>query len=180
MRNRNAITTNLCLLLIVLLLSSCSTNRSQVVETSQYQKNNDKLIEDLKSNIAYKSSDFGGISEYKYYYKVLEEAPAENKAVRPFQNSKVLVEYSISLAYSQQVIVPQTQAELTIFDIPDNGSTPIGQVTGLQYVLQEMEVGDHWEIILPWQLGYGSYAKGVIPAHSALKYDIKLLEITKP
>lgn len=160
-----------------MLLSACTLNQTQVGEVTEYQKNNNALVEKLSTNTDYQSSDFGGVSSHKYYYKVLEEAPAENKGIRPFQNSKVLVEMSITLAYSLQEIVPTTKTELTIFDVaPDR---PLGQVTGLQYALQEMEVGDRWEIILPWELGYGAFANGVIPAHSALKYNIKLLQITK-
>lgn len=176
MRN-NKILFVVCSVVMSLLLSSCKTNVNQATEVTEYQKNNDTFIKTLSSDASYTASDFGGVSPYKYYYKVTEEAPAANKGVRPFQNSKVLVEFSIALAYTQQIIVPESKHELTVLDFTTD--RPLGQVRGLQYALQEMEVGDKWEVILPWELGYGAYANGVIPAYSALKYNIKLLEITK-
>jgi len=42
-----------------------------------------------------------------------------------------------------------------------------------------MEVGDKWEVWIPWQLGYGSSASGTIPAYTTLVFEIELISIVE-
>lgn len=53
-------------------------------------------------------------------------------------------------------------------------------VKGWQETLQIMPVGSKWMVFIPQELGYGSRAKGnVIPAYSALMFEMELLAIEK-
>jgi FKBP-type peptidyl-prolyl cis-trans isomerase FklB len=45
---------------------------------------------------------------------------------------------------------------------------------GFATALQNMHIGDEWEVYVPWTLGYGSVAKKTIPAYSVLVFTIKL------
>ena len=48
---------------------------------------------------------------------------------------------------------------------------------GVATALQHMKVGDEWEIWIPWALGYGDIASGVIPAYTTLGFVIELIAI---
>lgn len=50
-------------------------------------------------------------------------------------------------------------------------------IEGWQLALQQMHVGDKWEIYIPYQLGYGIKASGPIPAFSTLVFEVELLGI---
>lgn len=50
---------------------------------------------------------------------------------------------------------------------------------GLATALQNMHLGDHWTVYVPYQLGYGSTDKGNIPPYSILIYDVTLVDIIK-
>ena len=54
-----------------------------------------------------------------------------------------------------------------------------GIIDGMSTALQNMEVGDKWEIWIPQELGYGSSAKSSIPAYTTLVFEIELLAVIK-
>ena len=54
-----------------------------------------------------------------------------------------------------------------------------GIIDGFSTALQHMEVGDKWEVWIPWQLGYGSSASGTIPAYTTLVFEIELVSIVE-
>ncbi len=50
-------------------------------------------------------------------------------------------------------------------------------ITGWSTALREMPAGSRWEIVIPYNLGYGSRSAGVIKAFSTLIFDITLLDV---
>ena len=50
-------------------------------------------------------------------------------------------------------------------------------ITGWITALREMPVGSRWEIVIPYNLGYGSRPCGAIKPFSTLIFDITLLDI---
>lgn len=50
-----------------------------------------------------------------------------------------------------------------------------GVVDGFATALQHMHIGDRWRVYIPYQLGYGASGSDVIPAYSALIFDIELV-----
>lgn len=50
-------------------------------------------------------------------------------------------------------------------------------IEGFQMALCEMHVGDHWEVYIPWQKGYGKRSDADIPGYSTLVFEILLLGI---
>ena len=50
-------------------------------------------------------------------------------------------------------------------------------ITGWITAIREMPVGSRWEIVIPYNLGYGSRPSGPIKAFSTLIFDITLLDI---
>jgi FKBP-type peptidyl-prolyl cis-trans isomerase len=53
-------------------------------------------------------------------------------------------------------------------------------IPGWIEALQLMREGDHWQLVIPPQLGYGvrGAGNGLIPPNQALIFDIKLIETT--
>ena len=52
-----------------------------------------------------------------------------------------------------------------------------GVVDGFATALQNMKVGDKWEVWMPWKLGYGAMGQSSIPAYTTLVFEIELVEI---
>lgn len=50
-------------------------------------------------------------------------------------------------------------------------------ITGWITALREMPAGSRWEIVIPYNLGYGSRGSGPIKAFSTLIFDITLLDV---
>lgn len=50
-------------------------------------------------------------------------------------------------------------------------------ISGFQIALVSMHIGDHWEVYIPSNMGYGPKASGPIPGNSALIFEIKLIAI---
>ena len=65
-------------------------------------------------------------------------------------------------------------------DIPSTFNVN-GVVDGFSTALQHMQVGDKWEIWMPWQLGYGATGNnsGTIPAYTTLVFEVELVSIVK-
>jgi len=50
-------------------------------------------------------------------------------------------------------------------------------IEGWIIAMQQMHVGDKWEIYLPAEMGYGNYSQPGIPAGSTLIFEIELMGI---
>lgn len=73
----------------------------------------------------------------------------------------------------------------TVFDSTEPGLPASFQVNrqipGWREALQLMREGDHWQLVIPANLGYGARgAGGAIPPNQALVFDLELLKVTPP
>ena len=50
-------------------------------------------------------------------------------------------------------------------------------ITGWITAMREMPTGSRWEVVIPYNLGYGSRPAGAIKAFSTLIFDITLLDV---
>ncbi|MBQ0023986.1 MAG: FKBP-type peptidyl-prolyl cis-trans isomerase [Prevotellaceae bacterium] len=50
-------------------------------------------------------------------------------------------------------------------------------INGFQIALVNMHIGDHWEVYIPSDMGYGPKGDRVIPGGSTLIFEIKLVGI---
>jgi FKBP-type peptidyl-prolyl cis-trans isomerase FklB len=50
-------------------------------------------------------------------------------------------------------------------------------ITGWNTALREMPVGSRWEIVVPFNLGYGAKGAGIIKPFSTLIFDVRLIAI---
>lgn len=53
-------------------------------------------------------------------------------------------------------------------------------IDGFATALQNMHPGDHWEVYIPYQLGYGSSGTTGIPGYSTLIFDLRLVDFWSP
>lgn len=129
----------------------------------------------------------GDVDEY-VYCKVLEVGDGET----PLFTDTVSVNYRgwlIPLYNGQVVTFDQSyQGELNRdeaipVDMVLYGITSTGGVTtlvaGWQTALQEMKVGDRWELYVPYDMGYGVNGDISIPGYSTLIFDLDLVGIKK-
>jgi len=65
----------------------------------------------------------------------------------------------------------------TVFDQQEQAPMPVaGVVKGFSKALKQMQRGGQYKIVIPPEEGYGSEAKGPIPANSTLHFDVELLD----
>ena len=62
----------------------------------------------------------------------------------------------------------------------DSKGKPISLVDGFTTALMSMHRGDHWTVYIPYQLGYGASASGIVPAYSTLIFDLRLVDFSHP
>lgn len=100
-------------------------------------------------------------------YKVL--TIGNNDGVHPSHRSIVTVHYTGRTINDN------------VFD-SSSGETPLAfrlsdLIEGWIIAIQNMCVGDKWEIYIPSELGYGRFSQPGIPANSTLIFEIELLSI---
>lgn len=101
------------------------------------------------------------------YYKVLASGAAEGP--HPTPRSIVTVHYTGCTINGKK------------FD-SSRGGTPAAfrlsdLIEGWIIAIQQMRVGDRWELYIPAELGYGKFSQPGIPGGSTLVFDIELLGI---
>lgn len=103
------------------------------------------------------------------YYKVLEEGTGEG-SVTP--RSIVTCHYKGSLINGR------------VFDNSFGRGCPEAfrvneLISGFQIALVNMHIGDHWEVYIPSEMGYGSRGAGSdIPGNSSLIFEIQLMAVS--
>ena len=101
------------------------------------------------------------------FYKVLAEG--ENDGRHPTPRSIVTAHYTGRTIDGRQ------------FDSSRGGVPPAFRlcdlIEGWIVAMQQMCVGDKWEVYIPAEMGYGKFAQSGIPANSTLVFEIELLGI---
>lgn len=101
------------------------------------------------------------------YYKVLAEGCGDGK--HPTPRSIVTAHYTGRTIDGKQ------------FD-SSRGGVPLAirlcdLIEGWIIAMQQMSVGDRWEVYIPAEMGYGKFSQPGIPGGSTLVFDIELLGI---
>ena len=65
----------------------------------------------------------------------------------------------------------------TVFDSGERVPLPLAQmIPGFAEAMTKMQPGGRYEVFIPSEMGYGSEARGQIPANSDLNFTIELIE----
>lgn len=130
--------------------------------------NKRKYAEDNRRWLEEKAKE-EGVKELRggVYYKVLTEG--KNDGIHPNVRSIVTAHYSGRTINGKKFDSSQGGAPLAcrLRDLID----------GWIIAMQQMCVGDKWEIYVPAEKGYGNYSQPGIPAGSTLIFEIELINI---
>lgn len=128
------------------------------------------------NNSAYKERNLEFLQEYasrpgvkSLYGGVLYREITKGRGEKPTARSVVTVHYKGMLINGKP------------FDATEKGrpaTFPLrGLIEGWKIALKEMNVGARWEVVIPFNLGYGARGAGVIKPFSTLIFDIQLLRV---
>ena len=112
------------------------------------------------------------------FYKVLSEGrSAEGRLQGKNQSSATPTVRSIITAHYTGKTIDGKQ-----FDT-NHGSVPLAcrlcdLIEGWIIAIQQMHIGDKWEIYIPAEMGYGKFSQSGIPGGSTLIFEIELLGMT--
>lgn len=101
------------------------------------------------------------------YYKVLAEGNKDS--VQPTKRSIVTAHYTGKTINGKK------------FDSSRGGVAPAFRLSdlieGWIIAMQQMHVGDKWEVYIPAEMGYGKFSQPGIPGGSTLIFEIELLGV---
>lgn len=172
-------------ILNILLLAACavttlSCGDDDIEIDEVWKAKNEAKIEEIKADDSYTAVDDPG-SKYSVYYKPIKTGTGE----RVLMTDKVKVFYKGTMIDGKVFDVrpgfdtPETDDdEPTEFSIMREGYATYGVIEGWGIILQQMHVGDRWDVWIPWQLAYGISGSSSIPGCSALNFEMEVIAIT--
>ncbi len=101
-------------------------------------------------------------------YKSNREGPADGK--KPTASSVVTVNYEGKFIDGTVFDSSYARGEPATFPLE-------GLIPGWVEIIPMMKEGDEWEVVLPYQLGYGERGRGAIPPKQTLTFRIELLKV---
>ncbi|HEY9551558.1 MAG TPA: FKBP-type peptidyl-prolyl cis-trans isomerase [Prevotella sp.] len=194
---KNNILFYLALVLVgTLTLTSCSETDDTVQEYADWQNVNETYFSKLYTATQQK------IASGDTSWKILRNwsLPADNEHFKASAVDHVIVHVvnagtsisgrplysdSVRVNYRGRLIPSPSYADGYVFDQSYTGNyNPLTAnpaslsvqevVDGFSTALQNMVIGDRWEIYIPYQLGYGATNSGAIPGYSTLVFDMEL------
>ena len=146
-------------------------------ETTEWYKANDSWFQQQVSR-----QDANG----QPYFTVLKPAwnPTADVLIH-YHNDRRLTEGNLSPMLTSTI---STQYHLSLYDGTPMDSSYLmtdsiytGQLSnmipGWHVALMDMRCGDSATVVIPYQMGYGATSTSSIPAYSALKFEITLVDI---
>ena len=130
----------------------------------------------VNQNSAYKERNLEFLEEYAsregvkvLFNGVMYREITKGKGDKPTPKAMITVHYTGKLINGK--VFDQTQQGRPVtFRLNE-------LITGWITAMREMPVGSRWEVVIPYNLGYGSRPAGAIKAFSTLIFDIKLLDL---
>lgn len=176
---------------IVVLLASCE----KTVTFDDTRKNdNETQFAKITANPDYKKIE-SKTGAGHIMYKVIKEGEIdEETSQKPLFNDRVKLLYTGWYKHfwtKEDTFIDDNGNKFQnkfIFDTTAGDSNDVPRTFGVNEVvdgfstaLQNMNVGDKWEVWIPWKLGYGEFdnSAGGISAYTTLVFEIELMEIRK-
>ena len=156
----------------MLIFTSCGDDDNT---NTEWRETNEAAFSAIASNMEYRAVTTPG-GPGAVYRKVLKSG---NGTESPLSTARVKALYKGSF-YDGVVFDSGTSANDVAVYFPSKTATNFqnnGVIAGFSIALQNMVVGDKWEVWIPWDLGYGSSGSGSIPAYSTLVFEVELLDI---
>lgn len=184
------------LLVLTIAFTACSESNDEEEEFTEWQSTNDSYFDNLyaqtKAKIAAGDAswkiiknwtlDSGNVAMHSYDHIIVRVIKSGDSDVKPFYNDSVRVHYTGRLIPSKSY--PSGYKFDQSYKGEFNPATAVpaqfkvsGVVEGFTTALLNMNLGDRWEVYIPYQLGYGEEDKSPIPGYSTLIFDINLVGI---
>ena len=177
-----------------LVITSCEETDGAVDPYFNWAERNQLYIDSISKVARANPDEWKVIHTYKFVPPMNELNPDVNDYVycRVIKNGtgtlKPVYTDEVSTHYRGRLI-PLYNGAKVVFDQSFQGelntdvAAPVefevgGVIEGWTTALQYMVEGDHWEVHIPYQLGYGAYGNGDIPGYSTLVFEVQLAEIT--
>lgn len=119
----------------------------------EYKLKNEQFLQNLRTEEGVKELAAGVL------YRILESGQGSSATPRP--NSIVSVHYKGTLINGREFDNSWKRNCPEAFRLNE-------VIDGWQIALQQMRVGDHWIVYIPYTVGYGTRTSGPIPAFSTL------------
>jgi FKBP-type peptidyl-prolyl cis-trans isomerase FklB len=162
---------------------SCSEDEGGTEEFVNWKEQNDAAISQWAANSnlrkirVYTQDDTsaGKNSDYIYVEVLAKgdgtESPIFTDTCRVAYRGRLLP----SKSYKEGYVFDQSYLgdfDVRTMGVVDNASW----VSGFATALQNMHIGDHWRVYIPYDLAYGSSENGTIPSYSNLIFDVYLCD----
>ncbi len=125
----------------------------------------------------YKERNLDFLDEYRQrdgvkelFNGVLYREITKGRGAKPTPKGGVLVNYKGSLINGKVFDSTMQRGKPAEFRLNE-------LILGWRTALAQMQVGSHWEVVIPFNLGYGSKGAGVIKPYSTLIFEIHLLAV---
>lgn len=128
-------------------------------QNSEYRERNQQFIEEYRER--------SGVKEL--FNGVLYREITKGKGAKPTPKGYVTVHYKGTLINGKQFDATQKgrPAQFKLNEL----------ILGWRTALAQMSVGSRWEVVIPYNLGYGTRPSGVIKPYSTLIFDIQLIAV---
>jgi FKBP-type peptidyl-prolyl cis-trans isomerase len=167
---------------IIYLLIACVSIVFVACENNDDEKNawakaNEEAYENIKADASWTeiTNYLAPTGPRGVYRKAINWVPKDDNSIYPIQTAEVKVFYK-GYFHDGTVFDPGTSASTSGVPVAFRVN---GVIRGFDFALQNMVVGDKWEICIPWYLGYGDRNTGSIRAYSTLFFEVELVEINQ-
>lgn len=192
MINKNTIFFYLATFAFLLTFTACSETDDETSEFEDWQNKNETYFNNIYSQaetaIQNGSTDWKIFTNWSFNEDIATDAD-DHIVVKVLQagtgSGCPMYSDSVMVHYRGRLIPSKTYSDGYVFDesyegtFNENTALPSkfvtsGLVDGFATALQNMHIGDNWEVYIPYQLGYGTTTNSSIPAYSTLIFDIQL------
>ncbi|MDR2843048.1 MAG: FKBP-type peptidyl-prolyl cis-trans isomerase, partial [Candidatus Symbiothrix sp.] len=159
---------------ITLSFTACNSDDDDT--TTAWKHQNDAVYNAVKADTTWMPLPSDTIAGWPkgVYYKALPNSDDDDKGTEhPFHTANVTV------IYKGYFVNNANDLEGTTTFAAEGKTTFLvgGFNRGFSIALQNMYIGDKWQICIPYYLGYGIARCGAIPADSTLFFDVEFIEI---
>ncbi len=130
------------------------------VKYDEYKSRNQEFLEEYRTR--------AGVKEL--FNGVLYREITKGKGAKPTQKGWVTVKYKGSLINGKVFDSTQAKGRAAEFKLNE-------LILGWRTALLQMPVGSRWEVVIPFNLGYGAKGAGAIKPFSTLVFDITLVAV---
>lgn len=196
--NRNNIFYLFTLMTLMLGMASCSENVEDENEYPDWQKTNEEWYDSFfKSSKALADSgnpDWMIIRNWSYQPNTATSAD-DHIVVNVLQHGTgsgcPLYTDSVRVHYRGRLLPTKNYPDGYVFDQSYTGEfspetcvptkfAVSGVCDGFSTALQNMRIGDHWVVYIPYKLGYGKDEQGSVPGYSTMIFEIYLAAYYRP